>query len=49
MAKAKKKETTTSGFRIKRTIKRKGRHAKKKKSKTKTSQNYKKKYVGQGR
>jgi len=49
MAKAKKKETSSSGFITKGAIKRKGRHAKKKFSQTKTSKNYKKKYVGQGR
>jgi hypothetical protein len=50
MAKAKKKETSTSSnFLRKRMIKRKGRNAKKKNSQTKTSKNYKKPYVGQGR
>jgi hypothetical protein len=46
---AKKKETSSHGFIKKRTIKRKGRHAKKKNSKTKTSKNYKKIYNSQGR
>lgn len=49
MAKAKKKETSSSSFIRKRTIKRKGRNAKKKFSQTKTSKNYKKPYKGQGR
>ena len=49
MAKAKKKDTSSASFIKKRAIKRKGRHAKKKNSQTKTSKNYKKNYVGQGR
>lgn len=49
MAKAKKKETTTSGFLKKRTIKRPNRHSKKRSSKIKTSKHYKKAYKGQGR
>lgn len=49
MAKAKKNDTSSSSFLRKKTIKRKGRNAKKKKSQTKTSKNYKKHYVGQGR
>jgi len=49
MAKAKKNDTSSSNFLRKRTIKRKGRHAKKKFSQIKTSKNYKKTYKGQGR
>lgn len=47
---AKTKNTSSSSEKkIKGKISRPGVHAKKKTSKTKTSKNYKKKYVGQGR
>jgi len=48
---AKKKDDSTASSRSLNNvhIKRKGRHSKKKNSKTKTSKNYKKRYVGQGR
>ena len=47
--KAAKKESATTRNIEKAHIKRKGRHAKKKKSKTKTSKNYAKPYCGGGR
>lgn len=47
MAKAKTSSSSTS--KIERKISRPGVHSKKKNSNTKTSKNYKKKYVGQGR
>lgn len=44
-----KKTTTTSSKTLNPKIKRKGVHAKKKTSNSKTSKNYKKRYKGQGR
>lgn len=50
-SKGKQKDTSSASSRslVKAHIKRKGRHAKKKFSNTKTSKNYKKSYNGQGR
>jgi hypothetical protein len=44
-----KTNTSNSGSRIERKISRPGVHSKKKNSNSKTSKNYRKKYVGQGR
>ena len=44
-----KTKNTSSSVKIERKISRPGVHSKKKNSSTKTSKNYRKKYVGQGR